>query len=67
MKPSVLVTGRIPSAVIGRLEEKFQVDVYTGGFGAQYGGRISSIMDIQTRDGNNEMLYKLYTAVLYLL
>ena len=30
MKPSVLVTGRIPSAVIGRLEEKFQVDVYIG-------------------------------------
>ncbi len=27
-------------------------DVYTGGFGAQYGGRISSIMDIQMRDGN---------------
>ena len=27
-------------------------DVYTGGFGAEYGGRISSIMDISTRDGN---------------
>lgn len=27
-------------------------DVYTGGFGAEYGGRISSIMDITTRDGN---------------
>jgi len=27
-------------------------DVYTGGFGAQYGGRISSIMDVTTRDGN---------------
>ena len=30
------------------------VDVYTGGFGAQYGGRISSIMDITTRDGNKK-------------
>ena len=28
------------------------VDVYTGGFNAQYGGRISSVMDITTRDGN---------------
>ncbi len=27
-------------------------DVYSGGFGAQYGGRVSSIMDITTRDGN---------------
>jgi hypothetical protein len=28
------------------------VDVYTGGFNAEYGGRISSIMDLTTRDGN---------------
>ncbi|MDD4142232.1 MAG: TonB-dependent receptor [Bacteroidales bacterium] len=28
------------------------IDVYSGGFGAEYGGRISSIMDIRTRDGN---------------
>ncbi len=29
-------------------------EVYTGGFGAEYGGRISSIMDITTRDGDKE-------------
>ena len=27
-------------------------DIYTGGFGSEYGGRISSIMDITMRDGN---------------
>ena len=27
-------------------------DVYTGGFGAEFGGRVSSVMDITTRDGN---------------
>lgn len=27
-------------------------DVHTGGFTAEYGGRISSVMDITTRDGN---------------
>ena len=31
-------------------------DVYTGGFSAQYGGRVSSIMDITTRDGNKKRL-----------
>ena len=30
------------------------VDVYTGGFGAEYGDRISSIMDITMRDGNKK-------------
>ncbi|MDP4281237.1 MAG: TonB-dependent receptor [Bacteroidota bacterium] len=30
------------------------VDVYTGGFNAEYGGRISSVMDITTRDGNKK-------------
>lgn len=29
-------------------------DVYTGGFGAEYGGRISSVMDVKTRDGNKK-------------
>jgi hypothetical protein len=31
-------------------------NIYTGGFGAQYGGRISSIMDITTKDGNKNRL-----------
>jgi len=29
-------------------------DVYTAGFGAEFGGRISSVMDIKTRDGNKK-------------
>lgn len=29
-------------------------DVYAGGFNARYGGRISSVIDIQTRNGNKE-------------
>lgn len=29
-------------------------DVYTGGFTGEFGGRISSIMDITTRDGNKK-------------
>ncbi|MGI6291300.1 MAG: TonB-dependent receptor [Bacteroidales bacterium] len=32
------------------------VDVYSAGFGAEYGNRISSIMDIKTRDGNKKRL-----------
>lgn len=31
-------------------------DIYTGGFGGEYGGRISSVMDITTRDGNKSHL-----------
>jgi hypothetical protein len=30
------------------------VDIYTGGFDAEYGGRISSVMDITYRDGNRK-------------
>lgn len=32
------------------------INVYTGGFGAEYGGAISSVMDITTRDGNKKRL-----------
>lgn len=32
------------------------VDVYSGGFNAEFGGRISSIMDITTRDGNKKKI-----------
>ena len=31
-------------------------DILTGGFNAEYGGRISSVMDITTRDGNKTRL-----------
>ncbi|MAR21966.1 MAG: TonB-dependent receptor [Flavobacteriales bacterium] len=34
-------------------------DVYTGGFGAEYGGRVSSIMDIKTIDGGKKLTGKL--------
>ncbi|MES2621641.1 MAG: TonB-dependent receptor, partial [Bacteroidota bacterium] len=30
------------------------VDVYTGGFPSQYGGRISAVVDVTTRDGNKK-------------
>lgn len=39
-----------------------QVEVLTGGFGANYGGRISSIMDITTRDGNKNRLSGKFSA-----
>jgi len=31
-------------------------DIYTGGFGAEFGGRISSVMDIKTKDGNKKRI-----------
>ena len=31
-------------------------DVYTGGFGAEFGGRVSSVMNVQTRDGNKKKI-----------
>ncbi len=31
-------------------------EVYTGGFGAEFGGRISAVMDVTTRDGNKKRL-----------
>ena len=37
-------------------------DVYTGGFNAEYGGRVSSIMDIKTRDGNKKQLGGKFSA-----
>src|SRR5688572_397995 len=32
------------------------VEVYTGGFSAEYGGRTSAVMDVTTRDGNRKKL-----------
>ncbi len=29
-------------------------NIYTGGYGAEFGGRVSSVMDIKTRDGNKK-------------
>ena len=34
------------------------LDVYTGGFGSEFGGRISSIMNISTRDGNKKNIVR---------
>lgn len=33
-----------------------QADVYSAGFNAEYGGRISAVVDIKTRDGNKKQL-----------
>ena len=40
----------IPSAILN------VSDVYAGGFGAKYGGRMSSVIDISTRNGNKRQL-----------
>ncbi len=37
-----------PADIINR------VDIYAGGFGAQYGGRLSSVIDIHSRKGNKQ-------------
>lgn len=38
------------------------VDVLTGGFNADYGGRISAIVDVKTREGNRRRLSGLVSA-----
>lgn len=38
------------------------VDVLTGGFNADYGGRISAIVDVKTREGNRKRLSGLVSA-----
>lgn len=38
------------------------VDVYTGGFNAEYGGRVSAIVDIKTREGNKKRFSGLVSA-----
>jgi hypothetical protein len=38
------------------------VDVYTGGYNAEYGGRISAVVDIKTREGNKKRLGGLVAA-----
>lgn len=40
-------------------------DIYTGGFNARYGGRVSSVMDITTRDGNKKKISGLIGATTF--
>lgn len=37
-------------------------DIYAGGFGAKYGGRLSSVLDVDTRNGNNRRFTGQVTA-----
>ncbi len=38
------------------------VDVYTGGFPAEYGGRTSAVVDVTTRDGNQKKVSGKFSA-----
>ena len=38
------------------------IDVLTGGFNAQYGGRVSAVVDIKTREGNKQRFGGLVSA-----
>ncbi len=39
-----------------------KADIYTGGFGAEFGGRISSVMNISTKDGNKTRIAGKFNA-----
>ena len=38
------------------------VEIYTGGFNAEYGGRTSAVMDVTTRDGNRKKFGGVFSA-----
>ena len=43
------------------------VDVYAGGFDAEYGDRISAVMDIKSKDGNKKRLSGKYQTTSFVL